>query len=118
MAAPYKLVDAFLQLPQLFRRTREQKIDPNIAKWFKPGDAVLEPAWLSLKRYPNSTKANEPKNLRESLIDSSQGLYGYPQRILAVSFDHKRTRDNPFAAGLRRCLEAIRPFCGRANERH
>ena len=40
MAAPYKLVDAFLQLPQLSRRTQEQKIDPNIAKWFKPGDAV------------------------------------------------------------------------------
>ena len=40
MTAPYKLVDAFLQLPQLSRRAQEQKIDPNIAKWFKPGDAV------------------------------------------------------------------------------
>jgi len=40
MTAPYKLVDAFLQLPQLSRKAQEQKIDPNIAKWFKPGDAV------------------------------------------------------------------------------
>ena len=40
MTAPYELVDAFLQMPQLSRRAEEQKIDPNIAKWFKPGDAV------------------------------------------------------------------------------
>jgi len=40
MTAPYKLVDAFLQMPQLSPRAQEQKIDPNIAKWFKPGDAV------------------------------------------------------------------------------
>ena len=40
MTAPFKLVDAFLQMPQLSRRAQEQKIDPNIAKWFKPGDAV------------------------------------------------------------------------------
>ena len=57
MASPCKLVDALLQLPQLSRRTHEQKIDPNIAKWFKPGDALREPAWLSLRRYPNSTKS-------------------------------------------------------------
>jgi len=40
MTAPYQLVDAFLQMPQLSRRAEEQKMDPNIAKWFKPGDAV------------------------------------------------------------------------------
>src|SRR5580658_1917435 len=40
MTAQYQLVDAFLQMPQLSRRAEEQKIDPNIAKWFKPGDAV------------------------------------------------------------------------------
>jgi hypothetical protein len=40
MTAPYQLVDAFLQMPQLSRRAQEQKMDPNIAKWFKPGDAV------------------------------------------------------------------------------
>jgi predicted TIM-barrel fold metal-dependent hydrolase len=40
MAAPYKLVDAFLQMPQLSRKTEEQKMDANIAKWFKPGDQV------------------------------------------------------------------------------
>jgi hypothetical protein len=40
MTAPYQLVDAFLQMPQMSRRAEEQKMDPNIAKWFKPGDAV------------------------------------------------------------------------------
>ncbi len=40
MTAPYQLVDAFLQMPQLSRRAEEQKMDPNIAKWFKPADAV------------------------------------------------------------------------------
>src|SRR5579862_6114585 len=40
MTVPYQLVDAFLQMPQLSRRAEEQKMDANIAKWFKPGDAV------------------------------------------------------------------------------
>jgi uncharacterized protein len=40
MAIPYQLVDAFLQMPQLSRKTEAQRMDPNIAKWFKPGDAV------------------------------------------------------------------------------
>jgi hypothetical protein len=40
MSVPYQLVDAFLQMPQLSRRMEEQSMDPNIAKCFKPGDAV------------------------------------------------------------------------------
>ncbi len=40
MTAPYKLVDAFLQVPPLSSKPLDRKIDPNIAKWFKPGDQV------------------------------------------------------------------------------
>jgi predicted TIM-barrel fold metal-dependent hydrolase len=40
MSVSYQLVDAFLQMPQLSKRTEEQSLDANITKWFKPGDAV------------------------------------------------------------------------------
>ena len=40
MTAPYNLVDAFLQVPPLSSKPLDRKIDPNIAKWFKPGDQV------------------------------------------------------------------------------
>ena len=39
-SAPYKLVDAFLQVPPLPGRRPVGRIDPNIDKWFKPGEQV------------------------------------------------------------------------------
>jgi hypothetical protein len=39
---PFKLVDAFLQVPPLAGRKSVQRIDPNIDKWFKPGEQVRQ----------------------------------------------------------------------------
>ncbi|HEV3113354.1 MAG TPA: amidohydrolase family protein [Candidatus Binataceae bacterium] len=38
--APYKLIDAFLQVPPLAGKKLVRHIDPNIDKWFKPGEQV------------------------------------------------------------------------------
>ena len=41
-SAPYKLVDAFLQVPPLAGKKPVRQIDPNIDKWFKPGEQVRQ----------------------------------------------------------------------------
>ncbi|HEV2173649.1 MAG TPA: hypothetical protein VGR71_08780, partial [Nitrospira sp.] len=90
MAGEYKLVDAFVGLPQ---RPREQKqpppMDPNIAKWFKPGKAfsqgttiedvieemdtagvekgVLTAGALQLHRSPYQVGQNIPDELYDTL---------------------------------------------------
>src|SRR5215472_2059741 len=39
-SAPYKLIDAFLQVPPLAGKKLIRQIDANIDKWFKPGEQV------------------------------------------------------------------------------
>ena len=67
----------------------------------------------SMPRLPVTSGASENK-----LLDSSQGVDGCMQRVFVISLNREWTDYHPIGAGLRQRLETIRPFCGRADERH
>src|SRR5215467_7330289 len=92
MTAPYKLVDAFLQMPQLSRRAQEQILDPNIAKWFKPGDAVKHGFTLDELLHDMEATGVEKGVLTAAALRLSPSPYSVGQNISDETYEKLCTR--------------------------